>query len=177
MEGAAKPRTSRICELESELAQLVCRYAPQLLSERGCGPLTAAKLIGEIAGAERFSTDAKLARTSGTAPIPASTGQTNRHRLDRGGNRQLNCALHRLAVNKGKWDPDTAAYLERKQAEGKSRQEALRCLKRHLARRVWKLLHRPLAPTNTSGATLAAPKRTTTVTSPGTAPALMPCLT
>ena len=170
-------RTGRICELEAELAQLVFAYAPQLLAERGCGPLTAAKLIGEIAGAERFSTDAKLARTSGTAPIQASTGQTNRHRLDRGGNRQLNCALHRLAVNKGKWDPDTAAYLERKQAEGKSRKEALRCLKRHIARRVWKMLHTPLAPPTTSGATLAAPKRTTTVKSPGTAPAIMPCLT
>jgi transposase len=69
-------RTIRIRELESELAQLVSAYAPQLLAERGCGPLTAAKLIGEIAGADRFGTDAKLARTSGTAPIPASTGQT-----------------------------------------------------------------------------------------------------
>ena len=126
---------------QAELAALVESYAPQLLAERGCGPLTAAKLIGEIAGADRFATDAKLARTGGAAPIPASSGNTNRHRLDRGGNRQLNCALHRLAVNKGKWDPDTAAYLARKQAEGKSRKEALRCLKRHLARRVWKLLH------------------------------------
>ena len=126
--------------LAQELATLVAKLAPRLLAEPGCGVLTAAKLIGEIAGAERFSTDAKLARTSGTAPIPASTGQTNRHRLDRGGNRQLNCALHRLAVNKANWDPDTAAYLKRKQAEGKSRREALRCLKRHLARHVWLLL-------------------------------------
>jgi transposase len=166
-------RTTRIRELESELAQLVSAYAPQLLAERGCGPLTAAKLIGEIAGADRFSTDAKLARTSGTAPIPASTGQTNRHRLDRGGNRQLNCALHRLAVNKANWDPDTAAYLQRKQAEGKSRKEALRCLKRHLARRVWKLLHTPPAPTASPPAQRTVPP--TTITAP--APALMPCLT
>jgi len=136
-------RTTRIRELESELAKLVASYAPQLLAERGCGPLTAAKLIGEIAGADRFATDAKLARTSGSAPIPASSGNTNRHRLDRGGNRQLNCALHRLALNKAHWDPETAAYLERRQAEGKSRKEALRCLKRHLARRVWKLLQSP----------------------------------
>ncbi|MGZ4331986.1 MAG: transposase, partial [Solirubrobacteraceae bacterium] len=98
-------RTARIRELESELAALVDSYAPQLLAERGCGPLTAAKLIGEIAGADRFATDAKLARTGGAAPIPASSGNTNRHRLDRGGNRQLNCALHRLAVNKATWDP------------------------------------------------------------------------
>ena len=106
--------TKRIRELERELAALVESYAPQLLAERGCGPLTAAQLIGEIAGAERFSTDAKLARTGGSAPIPASSGNTQRHRLDRGGNRQLNCALHRLAVNKANWDPDTAAYLARK---------------------------------------------------------------
>jgi transposase len=72
--------TTRIRELESELAKLVASYAPQLPAERGCGPLTAAKLIGEIAGAERFTTDAKLAGTSGTAPIPASSGNTNRHR-------------------------------------------------------------------------------------------------
>ena len=119
--------TKRIRELEGELAALVAGYAPQLLGERGCGPLTAAKLIGEIAGADRFTTDAKLARTGGSAPIPASSGNTQRHRLDRGGNRQLNCAPHRLAVNKANWDPDTAAYLARKQAEGKSRKEALRC--------------------------------------------------
>ena len=162
-------RTTRIRELESELAQLVSAYAPQLLAKRGCSPLTAAKLIGEIAGAERFSTDAKLARTSGTAPIPASTGNSNRHRLDRGGNRQLNCALHRLAVNKAHWDPQTAAYLQRKQTEGKSRKEALRCLKRHLARRVWKLLHTSPAP--------AAPRTATPATIVGTAPTLMPCLT
>ena len=136
-------RTARIRELESELARLVASYAPQLLAERGCGPLTAAKLIGEIAGADRFATDAKLARTGGSAPIPASSGQTNRHRLDRGGNRQLNCALHRLAVNKAHWDAETVAYLESRQAEGKSRKEALRCLKRHLTRRVWKLLQTP----------------------------------
>ena len=98
-------RTTRIRELEAELAALVESYAPQLLAERGCGPLTAAKLIGEIAGADRFATDAKLARTSGAAPIPASSGNTHRHRLDRGGNRQLNCALHRLAVNKAQLGP------------------------------------------------------------------------
>ena len=111
--------------------------------------LTAAKLIGEIAGVSRFATDAKLARTAGSAPIPASSGRTHRHRLDRGGNRQLNCALHRLAVTKGRLDPETAAYLARKQAEGKTRREALRCLKRHLARRVWHLLQPPAPPTTT----------------------------
>lgn len=129
--------------LRGELETLVAAYAPQLLEERGCGPLTAAKLIGEIAGAERFESDAKLARAGGVAPIPACSGKTSRHRLDRGGNRQLNLALHRLAVNKGKYCPESAAYLDRKQAEGKSRKEALRCFKRFLARRVWRLLRAP----------------------------------
>src|SRR3954449_12427229 len=135
--------TRSIDALERELAGLVADVAPQLLAEPGCGVLTAAKLVGEIAGIGRFATDAKLARIAGSAPTPASSGRTDRHRLDTGGNRQLNCALHRLAVTKGRLDPDTAAYLARKHADGKSRREALRCLKRHLARRVWHLLQPP----------------------------------
>src|SRR5829696_2067025 len=125
--------TRSIDALEHELAGLVSALAPQLLAERGCGVLTAAKLIGEIAGVSRFASDAKLARSCGSAPIPASSGQTRRHRL---------------AVSKGRLDPDTAAYLARKQAEGKSRRKALRCLKRHLARRVWRLLQ-PATATDT----------------------------
>jgi transposase len=132
--------TRTIDALEHELAELVAELAPRLVAERGCGVLTTAKLIGEIAGIGRFASDAKLARSSGSAPIPASSGRTDRHRLDRGGNRQLNCALHRLAVSKGRLDPETAAYLARRQAEGKTRREAIRCLKRHLARRVWHLM-------------------------------------
>src|SRR3954467_6345148 len=137
--------TRSVDALERELASLVAELAPRLLAERGCGVLTAAKLIGEIAGIGRFASDAQLARLAGSAPIPASSGRTDRHRLDTGGNRQLNCALHRLAVTKGRLDPDPAAYLARKQADGKTRREALRCLKRHLARRVWRLLQPPPA--------------------------------
>jgi transposase len=140
-----KERTRKLRAHKLELGRLVAAYAPKLLEERGCGPLTAAKLIGEIAGAERFGSDAKLARMGGVAPIPASSGKTQRHRLDRGGNRQLNLALHRLAVNKGKYCPESAVYLARKEAEGKSRKEAIRCLKRFLARRVWHLLRAPIA--------------------------------
>src|SRR4051812_32885937 len=99
--------TRSIDALERELAGLVAELAPRLLAERGCGVLTAAKLIGEIAGIGRFATDAKLARLAGSAPIPASSGRTDRHRLDPAGNRQLNCPLHRLAVNKARLDPDT----------------------------------------------------------------------
>jgi transposase len=132
--------TRAINALQQELALLVAQAAPRLLAERGCGVLIAAKLVGEIAGIQRFPTDSKLARLAGSAPIPASSGNTHRHRLDRGGNRQINCALHRLALTKSLHDPDTAAYLARKQAEGHTRREAVRALKRHLARRVWHLL-------------------------------------
>jgi transposase len=138
-----RAQTREIRALERELAGLVAEYRPELLELAGCGPLSAAKLIAEIAGAERFKTDAQFARAAGVAPIPASSGRTDRHRLDRGGNRQLNCALHRIAVTKGRIDPETASYLTRKQAEGKTRMEALRCLKRHLARHVWKLTTTP----------------------------------
>jgi transposase len=99
----------------------------------GCGALTAAKLIAETAGAKRLCSDAKFARLAGVAPIPASSGKRIRHRLDRGGNRQLNCALHRIAVTQGRIHPPAMEFLAKKQAEGKSRIEALRCLKRHLA--------------------------------------------
>ena len=105
--------------------------------------LTAAKLVGEIAGAGRFSTPAKLARTAGLAPIPVSSGKTNRHRLDRGGNRQINAAIHRVAVTRARCHHETKAYIARKRAEGKTNREAIRCLKRHLARRIWHLLVDP----------------------------------
>ncbi len=159
--------TRAITTLEAELAPLVAAIAPCLVAERGCGVLTAAKLIGEIAGIGRFATDAKLARTAAAAPIPASSGRTDRHRLDRGGNRQLNCALHRLAVSKGRLDPETAAYLARKQAEGKTRREALRCLKRHLARRVFRLLQPPPSPSPSPAAATAIGKRPPVVAKAG----------
>ena len=135
-----KRRTRRAAELERQIASLVDDYAPQLLELPGCGSLTAAKIIAEVAGAKRFSSDAKLARLAGVAPIPASSGKTSRHRLDRGGNRQLNCAFHRIAVTQGRVHPPAREFLARKQAEGKGRMEALRCLKRHLVRAVWNAL-------------------------------------
>jgi Transposase IS116/IS110/IS902 family len=137
---ASAKLTQTINALEAEIAQLVARIAPQLLSEPGLGPLTAAKLVGEIAGAARFASDAKLARAAGVAPIPVSSGNTNRHRLDRGGNRQINAAIHRIAVTRTRCHPETRAYIARKRPEGKTTKEAIRCLKRHLARRVWHLL-------------------------------------
>ena len=127
-------------ELEREVALRVAAYAPQLLDLKGCGALIAGKLIGETGGIGRFRTDAQLARLAGVAPLDASSGQQQRHRLNRHGNRQLNTALHKLAVVQGRWDPRARAYLDRRQAEGKTRLEALRCLKRLLARLVFRLL-------------------------------------
>jgi len=141
--ASIRQRTREIRALQRELAGLVADYAPQLLAEPGCGPLTAAKLIAETAGAQRFRTDAQFARMAGVAPIPASSGRKDRYRLDRGGNRQLNLALHRFAVNRARLHPATAHYLQRKQQQGKTRMDALRCLKRHLARLIWKLLRTP----------------------------------
>jgi len=137
---AIRDRSKRAAGLEREIATMVRAQAPQLLELPGCGPLTAAKLLAETAGVSRFASDAKLARLAGVAPIPASSGNRTRLRLDRGGNRQLNCALHRIAVTQSRVHEPAREFLDRKRGEGKSTREALRCLKRHLIRRVWRLL-------------------------------------
>jgi transposase len=116
------------------------RIAPRLLELAGRGALSAAKLLCEIGPIERLASDAQLARHAGLAPLKASSGKHQRHRLGRGGNRQLNCALHRIAVTQGRVYPPARAYLERKRGEGKSRREALRCLKWQLARTVYTTL-------------------------------------
>lgn len=152
--------TNQTHELTRELTHLIHTHAPHLLTQTGIGTATAATLIGHTAGAQRFPTDAHFARHSGTAPIPASSGQTTRHRLHRGGDRQLNKALHTIALVRARTDPATRTYLTRKHAEGKTKREAIRCLKRHLARDVYRLLSTP---------TPAPPPIT------GTAPPLMPC--
>jgi transposase len=157
--------------LERELLALVKAHRPQLLAETGCGALTAAILIGRTAGAERFQSDASFARQAGTAPIPCSSGQRTQHRLDRGGDRQLNHALHIIAVSRARHDPDTRAYLARKEAEGKTKKGALRCLKRHLARRFHRLLSPPAQPRRKPNDATRAD--TTTV---GAAPMPMVCL-
>jgi transposase len=148
--------------LETELRALVRAHCPQLLAETGCATLTAATRIGRTAGAERFATDARFARQAGTAPIPASSGNRSRHRLHRGGDRQLNRALHTIAITRAAHDPETRAYLDKKIAEGKTRKEAIRCLKRHLARRFYRLLTQP-AP-DTPAITVNAPLRVACLT-------------
>ena len=134
--GRCRMLTRTIRETERDLATRTTAMAPGLRALPGCGPVMAAKLLGEIGPIDRFPTDAQLARHAGVAPLEASSGKHRRHRLDRGGNRQLNRALHQIAITQARMHPPARAYMERKQAEGKSRREALRCLKRHLARTI-----------------------------------------
>ena len=129
-----------IAELDQELELRVTETAPALLELPGCAAVTAAKLLAEIGPVDRFQSDAQLARHAGVAPLEASSGRVQRHRLDRGGNRQLNAALYRIAITQARYHADACAYLERKRSEGKSRREAIRCLKRLLARVVFNTL-------------------------------------
>jgi transposase len=178
----AKAILKRVCEnyreeneLLAELKALIDAHCPQLLDERGCGPVTAAIIIGHTAGAKRFPTDACFARHTGTAPIPASSGNTKRHRLHRGGDRQLNHAIHIIALSRARTDPATGAYLDRRHAEGKTKKEALRCLKRHLARHIWRLLYTHAPPTIAPLPPPSPMRRRPISTIAGAAPALMPC--
>jgi transposase len=132
--------TRTILELDRELERRTAETAPALLELPGCGTITAAKLLAEIGPVDRFQTDAQLARHGGVAPLEASSGRVQRHRLDRCGNRQLNCALYRIAITQARYHLAARAYVERKQAEGKSRREAIRCLRRQLARVVFNTL-------------------------------------
>jgi transposase len=103
-------------------------------------------LLVEIGGAERFASDAALARHAGCAPIEVSSGRTRRHRLSRLGNRKLNATLHQVVLTQVRVHPPAQAYLAKKRAEGKSNKEAFRCLKRHLVRVVWRTLRTPAEP-------------------------------
>ena len=141
--------TVRINGLEKELADLVQAQAPQLLTLPGCGVLTAAKLVGETANPTRFRSEACFAMHAGVAPIPASSGKTDRYRLARGGNRQLNAALHRIAVTQIRLSGLGQIYYQRRRANGDSTMEALRALKRRLARVVFHLLR----PTDSAAGT------------------------
>jgi transposase len=130
-----------VAELDQELEQQTTEVAPALLELPGCAAVTAAKLLAEIGPVDRFRSDAQLARHSGVAPLEASSGRSQRHRLDRGGNRQLNAALYRIAIVQARHHPPARTYLARKIAEGKTPREARRALKRHLANVIYRRLY------------------------------------
>jgi transposase len=127
-------------ELEGEILALVRALAPGLLDEPGVGPIVAAQLLVAWSHRGRLRSEACFARLAGVAPIPASSGQTVRDRLSRGGDRQLNRALHTVVLHRRQHDPATRDYIARRVAEGKSAREATRLLKRYLARHLYRLL-------------------------------------
>jgi len=124
------------------LAVLVQALAPWLLEIPGVGPLSAAQVLVSWSHAGRLRSEAAFAALAGTNPIPASSGQVTRHRLNRGGDRQLNRALHTIVLVRLRTDPDTRAYMARRTAQGKSRRDAKRCLRRVIARQLFRLLER-----------------------------------
>ena len=120
--------------IEDELAQSETTLTDLL----GIGPILAARILGEVGDIGRIRSQAAFAMMAGAAPLVASSGMTNRHRLNRGGNRKLNFALHYIALVRYRTDEETRAYIERRRAEGKSFKEAMRCLKRHLSNVVYR---------------------------------------
>jgi transposase len=132
---------AEIAEADSQLAGLIETSAPALLAVFGVGTSAAGQLLttaGE--NPHRLHSEAALARLCGVAPIPASSGNTTRHRLHRGGDRQANCAIHLIVINRLRWHAPTKAYLERRTAEGKTKKEIIRCLKRAVVRELYTAL-------------------------------------
>jgi transposase len=135
--------------LERQLAQLVRAVAPPpLMGEFGVGPdVAGALLVAAGDNPERLHSEASFAALCGASPLDASSGRQHRHRLNRGGNREANAALWRIVMVRLRWNhPETRAYVDRRVAAGKTRREAIRCLKRYLARRIWRLLTQATRP-------------------------------
>jgi transposase len=148
--------TATINDLEREIARLVADLAPSLLALTGCGPLTAAKLIGETAGVGRFRSKAAFARHNGSAPLPVWSSNTERHRLSRTGNRQLNVALHRIAITQLQREGPGKTYLEHRRAQGDTKTEAIRALRRRISDEVFRRMRHDDAARAATRAPLAA---------------------
>jgi transposase len=131
-------------EFTQQLQQLTQQLAPDLVQAHGMGAGTAAEMLIVIGdNPERIRSEAALAKLCGACPIPASSGKTNRHRLNRGGNRQANAALYRVVIVRMRGHQPTLDYVRRRTAEGKSKPEIIRCLKRFVAREIFGYLCRP----------------------------------
>jgi transposase len=134
--------TLQITELDELLAPLVEAIHPELLALNGVGPDVAGQLLVTAgANTDRLSSEAAFAMLCGAGPLPASSGKTNRHRLNRGGDRQANAALYRIVICRLRWDPRTRAYADRRTKEGMSKKEIIRCLKRYVAREIYTLIN------------------------------------
>ena len=136
--------SDEVRDLEAEMERLTRSVAPALVNAFGVGPDTAATLlIAAGSNPDRLRTEAAFASLCGVNPIPASSGKTNRHRLNRGGDRQANAALYRIVVVRPRYELRTQAYLRRRTAEGMSKIEVIRCLKRYVAREVYSIIRKP----------------------------------
>ncbi len=151
-----RKRVKRIRALLIEIEQIDARIKAELektdtslLQVPGVGTKTAATILGRVGDVREIRSKAAFANLTGTAPIPASSGQTVRHRLNRGGDRKLNCALHRIALTQYRVCPEAKAYIERKRSEGKSFKEAIRCLKRQMSNVVYARLREDAAKLTT----------------------------
>ena len=129
---------------EREIKILVKSWRPELLEEPGIGPIVAATVLCAWGYAGRIHSEAAFAKLAGTSPIQANSGQvTTRHRLNRYGDRRLNCALHTIVINRQRHDEATKAYTARRTTDGKNPREIRRCLKRYIARDLYRLLEAP----------------------------------
>ena len=138
-----KTLTAEAADLQTSIRGLVEAVAPHLLDQPGVGPITAAQIYIAWSHPGRWRNEAAFARLAGVAPLEASSGQNTRHRLNRRGDRQLNRALHTIAVTRSRYCPHTQAYIAKRTAEGKTPREAQRCLKRYIARQIYRLLQHP----------------------------------
>lgn len=135
-------RLTQIRHLEQQLDQHMPPAGKALIDQiPGCGTVVAGQLLAQLAGTDRFATPAKMAAWAGTAPLDASSGRQQRHRLNRGGNRQANRAIHTIITTQASHHGEAHHYITRRIQEGKTRREATRAAKRHLTRRIWKILH------------------------------------
>ena len=147
--------SEEIAEADPEIAQLVGAVAPDLLSLTGVGPEVAGQLLTSAGdNPDRITSEAAFAHLCGVAPVPASSGRTRRHRLNRGGDRQANNALYIVVLGRLRYDPRSRAYAERRTQEGLSKPEIIRCLKRYVAREIYRVLvPAPITETPVSSAT------------------------
>lgn len=139
--------TQQLTTNNQDITTLVTSFAPDLITEHGIGPVSAATIIAAWSYHGRITSEAAFAMLAGTAPIPASSGNTHRHRLNRGGDRRLNKALHTIAIVRMRSDTRTQKYVDAKTAQGRSKKDTIRQLKRYIARRIYRILENLPQPT------------------------------